>query len=79
MNNRILQGSALLVATALSMTACSSTPTDSPSSSTSASASQSATAEARVMHDALGDVTVPFEAQRIATTAPAFTTAVLLL
>ncbi len=31
------------------------------------------------MHDALGDVTVPFEAQRIATTAPAFTTAVLLL
>lgn len=31
------------------------------------------------MHDSLGDVVVPFESQRIATTAPAFTTAVLLL
>ena len=78
MKNRILQGSALLVAAALSMTACSSTSTDDPSAGASASASQSA-ADERVMQDSLGDVVVPFEAQRIATTAPAFTTAVLLL
>ncbi|MFT3853443.1 MAG: ABC transporter substrate-binding protein [Ilumatobacteraceae bacterium] len=38
-----------------------------------------APAGGRVMNDAIGEVEVPAEAERIATTAPAFTTSVLLL
>ncbi|MFN8048510.1 MAG: ABC transporter substrate-binding protein [Ancrocorticia sp.] len=81
MKTRFLQGAALLAAAAISLSACGSSPsaTSSPTSAPSVTASQSATPETRVMHDSLGDVVVPFESQRIATTAPAFTTAVLLL
>ncbi|MFT3889711.1 MAG: ABC transporter substrate-binding protein [Arachnia sp.] len=54
-------------------------PVTSPSTSPSQTPSQAPEGATRVMQDMLGDVTVPAESQRIATTAPAFTTSVLLL
>ncbi len=84
MKTRLLKGAAFLAAAAISLAACSSNPSDTSSASASTSASQAATSQSatpatRVMQDSLGDVVVPNESQRIATTAPAFTTAVLLL
>lgn len=65
-----------LALSALVLTGCS---TPSTPSATEPVATQAAEASTRVMNDILGDVTVPAESQRIATTAPAFTTSVLLL
>lgn len=75
-------GLAGLLAVAVALTGCgtpASTPTTTSSPSTSAPVTQVPEAVGRVMADMIGDVTVPAEAQRIATTAPAFTTSVLLL
>lgn len=58
-----------LLALSMALTGCGSAGTSSPASS----------AATRVVHDELGDITVPAESTRIATTAPAYTTAVLLL
>ncbi|MDF1487617.1 ABC transporter substrate-binding protein [Tessaracoccus caeni] len=83
MKRTIGTGLAGLFALTLAVAGCStpaSQPTTSSSPSTSASATAPTTeATTRVMQDMLGDVVVPAEAQRIATTAPAFTTSVLLL
>ncbi len=89
MKRSIVTGLAGLAALALAV-GCSSPAAESPgSSSPTPSASAEVTdgsdstpapeAAPRVMQDMIGEVTVPEEAARIATTAPAFTTAVLLL
>ena len=70
--------SALAIAALLTLTACGagSPATSSGSGSTPAASQSGAT---RVVDDELGQITVPAESKRIATTAPAYTTAVLLL
>lgn len=65
-----------LAAAALILTGCSSPPA---TTSTASAPVGSAEATSRVMHDTIGDITVPAESHRLATTAPAFTTSVLLL
>ena len=73
--------SALALSALLTLSACSTnSPATSPSADGSSPvASQSASTATRVVDDELGQVTVPAESKRIATTAPAYTTAVLLL
>ena len=72
--------SALALAALLALSACGS---NGPATSSSAPGSPATTASQsgspRVVDDELGQVTVPAESNRIATTAPAYTTAVLLL
>ncbi len=72
--------SALTLAALLALSACGS---NGPATSSSAPGSPATTASQsgspRVVDDELGQVTVPAESNRIATTAPAYTTAVLLL
>ena len=70
--------SALALAALLTLTACGAggPATSSGSGSTPAASQSGAT---RVVDDELGQITVPAESKRIATTAPAYTTAVLLL
>lgn len=70
--------SALAIAALLTLTACGAggPATSSGSGSTPAASQSGAT---RVVDDELGQITVPAESKRIATTAPAYTTAVLLL
>ena len=70
--------SALALAALLTLTACSAGgPATSSGSGSVPAASQSGAT--RVVDDELGQITVPAESKRIATTAPAYTTAVLLL
>ena len=76
MNRNTTSLFALGLCAALALSACSS---EGSTDQTSKSPAASASAGTRVVQDTLGDVTVPDEAQRIATTAPAFTTSVLLL
>ncbi|WP_316668070.1 ABC transporter substrate-binding protein [uncultured Propionibacterium sp.] len=61
-----------LLAASLALTGCSGGGTTVPASASTA-------ASTRVVHDEIGDVTVKTESTRIATTAPAYTTSVLLL
>ena len=72
--------SALALAALLALSACGS---NGPATSSSAPGSPATTASQsgspRVVDDELGQVTVPAESNRIATTAPAYATAVLLL
>lgn len=67
-----------LLAAAVALAGCGAPTPQTPAASPTPAVSSSA-AESRVMADILGNVTVPAESQRIATTAPAFTTSVLLL
>ena len=70
--------SALALAALLTLTACSAGgPATSSGSGSVPAASQSGATH--VVDDELGQITVPAESKRIATTAPAYTTAVLLL
>ena len=70
--------SALALAALLTLTACGAggPATSSGSGSVPATSQSGAT---HVVDDELGQITVPAESKRIATTAPAYTTAVLLL
>ena len=68
--------SALALAALLTLTACGAGG-PAPSSGSVPAASQSGATH--VVDDELGQITVPAESKRIATTAPAYTTAVLLL
>ena len=70
--------SALALAALLTLTACGAGgPATSSGSGSVPAASQSGATH--VVDDELGQITVPAESKRIATTAPAYTTAVLLL
>lgn len=70
--------STLALAALLTLTACSAGgPATSSGSGSVPAASQSGATH--VVDDELGQITVPAESKRIATTAPAYTTAVLLL
>lgn len=70
--------SALAIAALLTLTACGAGgPATSSGSGSVPAASQSGAT--RVVDDELGQITVPAESKRIATTAPAYTTAILLL
>ena len=68
--------SALALAALLTLTACGAGGPATSSGSVPAASQSGAT---RVVDDELGQITVPAESKRIATTAPAYTTAVLLL
>ena len=68
--------SALALAALLTLTACSAGGPATSSGSVPAASQSGAT---HVVDDELGQITVPAESKRIATTAPAYTTAVLLL
>ena len=68
--------SALALAALLTLTACGAGGPATSSGSVPAASQSGAT---RVVNDELGQITVPAESKRIATTAPAYTTAVLLL
>ena len=70
--------SALALAALLTLTACGAGgPATSSGSGSVPAASQSGATH--VVDDELGQITVPAESKRIATTAPAYTTAILLL
>lgn len=72
--------SALALAALLALSACGSNgPATSSSAPGSPATMASQSGSPRVVDDELGQVTVPAESNRIATTAPAYTTAVLLL
>jgi predicted ABC transporter len=72
--------SALALAALLALSACGSNgPATSSSAPGSPATTTSQSGSPRVVDDELGQVTVPAESNRIATTAPAYTTAVLLL
>ena len=68
--------SALALAALLTLTACGA---GGPATSSDSAPAASQTGTTRVVDDELGQITVPAESKRIATTAPAYTTAVLLL
>lgn len=68
--------SALALAALLTLTACSA---DGPATSSGSVPATSQSGTTHVVDDELGQITVPAESKRIATTAPAYTTAVLLL
>lgn len=68
--------SALALAALLTLTACGA---GGPAISSDSAPAASQTGTTRVVDDELGQITVPAESKRIATTAPAYTTAVLLL
>lgn len=68
--------SALALAALLTLTACGA---GGPATSSSSAPAASLSGATRVVDDELGQITVPAESKRIATTAPAYTTAVLLL
>ena len=68
--------SALALTALLTLTACGA---GGPATSSSSAPAASLSGATRVVDDELGQITVPAESKRIATTAPAYTTAVLLL
>ena len=68
--------SALALTALLTLTACGA---GGPATSSGSVPAASQTGTTRVVDDELGQITVPAESKRIATTAPAYTTAVLLL